>query len=99
MFIFCLAGWYVRVPNSRLVCCERLLSTFLDLLRMHLNLLGIWSEPFLRWHKGDDWILPNDVVEILLDYFYSHDLHRKYYTKSCTDSKSHNFTSSLSSAE
>lgn len=68
---FCDLGRNVCLPNPGFVCSERLLPSLLDILRVHLSFMGLRREPLLRWHQRNDWLLPNEMVEILLDHLNS----------------------------
>lgn len=60
------AGRNVCLPNFRLVCSQRFLFTFPHLLRMCIDFVGIWCWTILWWYQGNDWILSDAFLEILL---------------------------------
>lgn len=60
------AGRNVCFPNIGFVCCQWFLSTVFDILRMCIDLMGIWCRSFLRWYQGNDWLLSDAFLEILL---------------------------------
>lgn len=70
--------WDVCLPNTRLVRGQRLLPIVPDILRVHIDIVGVWGEQILRRHKRDDRLLPDEVVEVLLGNNNTSHLHRKY---------------------
>jgi hypothetical protein len=50
------------------------------LFRVHRRFLGLWRRPVLRRSQRYDRILPNTLVQILLDGGYSVDLHSTRYS-------------------
>lgn len=63
-----IAGWNVRISNSRFLCGIWFLSALPYILRVYCHQLGIWGQQILRCSERYDWLLSDGMVEILLDY-------------------------------
>lgn len=64
--LFGFTGRNVCLPNPRLVCGQWILFTIFNIFRMRVDFVGVWSRSILRWHQGNDWILSDAFLEILL---------------------------------
>lgn len=60
------SGWNVCLLYFGLLRSQWLLFTFPHIFRMCVNFMGIWCWSILRWNQGNDWILSNALLEILL---------------------------------
>lgn len=72
------AGRNVCVPNIGQLCRQWFLFIVFDILRMCFDLMGIWCRSFLRRYQGNDWLLSDALLEILLAVHVSLHLFCKY---------------------
>ena len=81
ILFFCVdVGRNVRVPAFQQLRLQQSGSPLAHLLRVHRHFVGFRSQPFLRWHQGHDWILPDSLVQVLLVLHHSTHLHCQYLT-------------------
>ena len=64
-------GRNVRVSTLGHVCRKRILLTLLDVLRVHLRLMGIRGGPILWWNTRHDRLLSLFLVEDMLDIYHT----------------------------
>lgn len=60
------AGRNVCLPNFGLLCGQRFLFTLPNILRVCIDFMGIWCWSILWWYQRNDWLLPDEILEILL---------------------------------